>query len=29
MLAAKGQRASGIEQVTGNGDGQPVGAQVQ
>src|SRR5215203_2463987 len=24
MLAAKGQRASGIEQVVGNGDGEPV-----
>jgi len=27
MLAAKGQRASGIEQITGNGDGQKVGAE--
>jgi twitching motility protein PilT len=27
MLAAKGQRASGIEQVVGNGDGQKVGAE--
>ena len=28
MLAAGGQRASGIEQVTGNGDAEPVGAEI-
>jgi hypothetical protein len=28
MLAAGGQRASGIEQVVGNSDGEPVGAEL-
>ena len=28
MLAAGGQRASGIEQLAGNGDAAPVGAEL-
>jgi twitching motility protein PilT len=29
MLAAGGQRASGIEQITDNGDGKAVGAEAR
>src|SRR3954454_24762362 len=29
MLAAKGQRASGIEQIAGNGNGEAVGAEIR
>src|SRR4051794_26805122 len=29
MLAAKGQRASGIEQIAGNGNGEAIGAEIR